>query len=234
MSRIFGGARRVLVWLGPSDSLVDDLMRRVHVYEPHEERAGVEDACERPYWHRLWVFQELKSAKDITIMCGSHELRWNNFKDILDRATTRIDFMERGTVQEQDPDMRWMSGHTKLSAATRMIYLCRDTAPTSLWLLLQLTSHLDCYDPRDKVYTLLSMAKTGSEGIDPDYEIPLPHLMHRVLSNSYAIHQPRSAHDVNVRCARLKAMMGLGQDFPWGADDYFAAEGVAPTSTRPL
>ena len=56
--------------------------------------------------------------------------------------------------------------------------------------------------------------------------------MHRVLRNSYATcpHQ-NEQHDVAIRCARLKEMMGLEPDFPWGADEYFAAEKLAWAST---
>ena len=60
-----------------------------------------------------------------------------------------------------------------LSAAQRTFDLSRSGTPTSLWLLLQLTSHLEVYNSRDKVDSILSMAKTGCEKIDADYELPL-------------------------------------------------------------
>jgi hypothetical protein len=122
----------------------------------------------------------------------------------------------------------------KLSVAARMVQLCGQSTPTSLWLLLQLTQHLDCYDPHDKVYALLSMAKSGHDGIDADYTMPLPQLMNLVLRNSYSTSQAPSASAVAVRCARLKAMMGLEPEFPWGADDYFAAERLAHPSSDPI
>jgi hypothetical protein len=92
---------------------------------------------------------------------------------------------------------------------------------------------LNCYDPRDKVYALLSMAKSGADGIEADYTMTLPQLMNRVLSNLHSRSPPTSAGDVAIRCARLKAMMGLEPDFPWGADDYLAAERFTQMSTDP-
>ena len=93
MSRIFIGAERVFIWLGPTNNQVDDLMqwfisgcdsfgelrlRRNHV-------AGFRDLCERSYWSRLWIFPELKSAKHIALMFGSHTLNWKEFDLILSK-----------------------------------------------------------------------------------------------------------------------------------------------------
>lgn len=112
--------------------------------------------------------------------------------------------------------------HVTLSTAQRMVDLCSGGTPTSVCLLLQVTEHLECYDRRDKVYSLLSMAETGCEGIEADYELPLPRLMHRVLYNLHASCKPSSAREIAIRCARLKDIMGFTQ--PWGADDYLAEE----------
>jgi hypothetical protein len=85
------------------------------------------------------------------------------------------------------------------------------------------TSHLRCYDPRDNVYALLSIAKTGTTGINADYAMPLPQLMNLVLTDLHSSNPPRTVHDIAIRCNHLKLLMGLGPDFPWCADDYLAA-----------
>lgn len=235
MSRIFAGADEVLVWLGLANEAVESFMvssRGRYRYALHankgrilEYMVGLEDLCERSYWSRLWIFQELRCAKAIVIMCGSETAPWQEFEEKLSEA---VDISSEDSIDPQrrqrKPAGLEQSNHLKFSAAQRMVLLCSSGAPTSLWLLLQVTSHLDCYDPRDRIYALLSLVKTGSEDIDADYNSTLPKLMHRVLSNSYAADQPQNVHDVAVRCARLKAMMGLGRDFPWGADEYLAAK----------
>lgn len=169
-------------------------------------------------------------------MCEAHVLPWEDFKRLFARVA------EIGNVTVDSPRSTWGEldfvddiqtkryQHVSSSAAQRMVDLCGGNSPTSLWLLLQLTSRLQCYDRRDKVYGLLSMAKSGAEGIDADYELPLCQLMHCVLSNSYADSSSQSVHDVNARCVRLKATMGLGPDFPWGAEEYFAAEELTQAS----
>jgi hypothetical protein len=177
-------------------------------------------------------------AKTIVLACGPHTLDWEVFVAILYEAALGITGnntpSRRSELFELDIVSREGSIYGKLSSATKMIDLCSGTTPTSLWLLLQMTPHLDCYDRRDRVYALLSMAKTGAEGIDADYELPLPRLMHRVLSNSYANCSRQTELDVAIRCARLKEMMGLEPNFPWGADEYFAAERLARASTGPI
>jgi hypothetical protein len=227
MSKIFGGADEVLVWLGLANTKTNKASR--HLLMSIEDApkgyidARLREVCERMYWTRLWVFQELKSAKQVSLMCGS---------DIVPFAALAKSLanLVPGSREHIDAQSRRLMRH---SAAAKMVDLCGQHAPTSLWLLLQLTQHLNCYDPRDKVYALLSMAKSGADGIEADYTMTLPQLMNRVLSNLHSRSPPTSAGDVAIRCARLKAMMGLEPDFPWGADDYLAAERFTQMSTDP-
>ena len=227
MSRIFGGAAEVVVWLGLARTepggrrvslevlanapLDNDLMNRTLL--------GI---CDRVYWTRLWIFQELRSAKHILLMCGDEVIR---FAELAESLTNLSGYRQtRG-------------GFSTLvihSAAARMVRLCDQKAPTSLWLLLQLTQHLDCYDPHDKVYALLSIAESGHGDIDADYTVPLSELMNRVLSNLYSRSRIPSAGEAAIRCARLKAMMGLEPDFPWGADEYLATERRARLPKDPI
>lgn len=228
MSRIFTGAKKLLVGLDPTNNKVDDSMRwfigeSVGMESPRLRRAhvaGFRDMCERFYWRRLWISQELKSAEEITLMCGSHTLTWDQFDQILSKMARigldDIGVMRTPSLTGTDVALMEEARSVKLSAAVRMVDLCRHETPTSLWLLLQVTSHLECSDRRDKVYAILSMVKTGCNGIDADYDLPLPQLMDRVLSNFHTGNQPRSVREVEVHCARLKVMMGLEPQFLWG------------------
>jgi hypothetical protein len=223
MSRIFGGADEVLVWLGrDTRGLLEPRSLLSCIRELAHNGPTVHEICDRMYWTRLWVFQELRSARQISLMCGDEVILFAELAGPLNDPVPEFpeyQVRSRGTLRH--------------SAAARMVQLCGQNTPTSLWLLLQLTQHLHCYDSRDKVYALLSMAKSGRDGIDADYIMPLPELMNRILRNLYSTSQPPCASDVAVRCARLKAMMGLEPGFPWGASDYLAAERLAHPSTDP-
>lgn len=234
MSRIFGGAREVIIWLGLAKQGVGEMMRKAPLEHMSESdwvdghAAAIGDLCGRSYWSRLWIFQELKSAKEARLMCGAHTLDWMNFRSLLFRAVnigdSTLDRLHSGPRMSEfvTSVRRKVYQLVTLSAAQRMVDLCSDGTPTSLWLLLRVTEHLECYDPRDKVYSLLSMAETGCEGIEADYELPLPRLMHRVLHNLHASCKPSSAREIAIRCARLKDIMELTQ--PWGVDEYLAEE----------
>jgi hypothetical protein len=174
MSHIFAGAKKVLVWLGRAIKATGDETFAIFgaTASDVDVRFRLRDdvrkeVCGRPYWSRLWVFQELKSARSIELMCGDATVEWHKFKqDLLvhDSDVDSVDSLDG--VGEPDP--------VRNSTATSMVMLCGQRMPTSLWTLLQLTSHLHCYDPRDKVYALLSIAKTGTAGIDADYAMHLP------------------------------------------------------------
>lgn len=98
MSIIYGQAERVVVWLGveTTDSRVainflyelDTIhirrrrrqyyRRRVHADQWH----ALKDLCEREYWSRLWIVQEVILASDLRVYCGVDEINWNIFSDI--------------------------------------------------------------------------------------------------------------------------------------------------------
>lgn len=234
MAQIFGGAKEVFVWLGLGNNQVDAVMRGQTHIGPRQLKWGDEhvealgDLCARSYWRRLWVLQELKAAREITVMCGARTMPWKDFKSLLASAAkigNNTAEWPRSALGASDYS-RGIQGrilrHVTSSAAQRMVDLCNGGTPTSLWLMLQVTAHLKCYDRRDKVYSLLSMAKTESEGIDADYELPLHQLMHRVLSNLHAACRPQSVQDVLIHCSRLGDIMEYFG--PWSADDYLAAE----------
>ena len=85
MSEIFGRADQVISWLGPAYDNSEYAMSTIATYSdkfsvksqiisPAELSEAICSLCERPYWMRLWVFQELRHAKDIRLLCGEHSL----------------------------------------------------------------------------------------------------------------------------------------------------------------
>jgi hypothetical protein len=120
MSSIFGGADEVLVWLGPAKTGPNG-SKLSHILT---DFLWDEEICERMYWTRLWVFQELKFAKQTLLMCGGEMVRFSELADPL--ANVAFDFdLDR-------PFKKLMRN----SVATRMMLLCGRNAPSSLWLLL--------------------------------------------------------------------------------------------------
>lgn len=113
--------------------------------------------CQRPYWKRLWVFQELRHAEHITIMCGKRSIPWAKFSSLWS-VLAEIGALQVSVIETLEG-----------SLATRMMILRAKTVDSLLWNLLKETQNLACADRRDRVYALLSVATEGHEGIEADY-----------------------------------------------------------------
>jgi hypothetical protein len=139
MSQIFGRADQVVSWVGPeydnSEHAMATIGRYARGYKSIKQdtlsQSELSEAicylCERPYWKRLWIFQELRHAKCIILMCGASSISWEQFthlwRAIVEIATTDEDRSER----------------LKKSLATRMMTLRSKPIDFSLWNLLKET-----------------------------------------------------------------------------------------------
>jgi len=201
ISSIFRNAEHVIVWLGPSYMDSDYALATMYPdsttgpIKYSKTLAGpvwpaLYSLCERPYWRRLWVYQELKSALRTELMCGSRLVPLRNFRRYLsDPVAPRL--------QDKFELLR-------KSSAGMTFRLLRLPPKMSLWSLLASTSHLRCVDPRDKAYAVLSIADTGEQGIQADYTIPVPVLLNRILVNEHNIKAPESLHQVGKQCMDLE------------------------------
>ena len=154
--------------------------------------AGVSKAivslCQRPYWRRLWVFQELRHAVAIKIMCGEKCIHWETFSKLW-------------SVMAELSALNGDAAETlRGSLATRMMTLRAKPIDFSLWNLLKETRNLECLDDRDRVYALLSVATQGHENIEADYrpDVHPVELACHILCNKYAKRPPSSTDDQSL------------------------------------
>jgi hypothetical protein len=77
MSTIFRGALEVIVWLGPQSEHSSVLIALDIKPWSATTLSSVVELCERPYWGRLWVFQEIKHARKIMLLSGRDSISWN-------------------------------------------------------------------------------------------------------------------------------------------------------------
>jgi hypothetical protein len=210
MSEIFGKADQVISWLGPAYDNSEHAMTAIAGHSdpytsthPILSQAELGEAicnlCERSYWKRLWVFQELRHAQRITLLCGAHTISWDQFR-LLWRAIVDIAMTDEGT-----------SERLKESLATRMITLRTKPMNFSLWNLLKETKTLECTDQRDRVFALLSVASDGHEGIEANYKLDSYHLAHITLQNKYATRPPKTLNEVTTDCEFLENVFRLPQ-----------------------
>lgn len=209
MAEIFKKAQDVLVWLGPAYGKSDFAMEAVNGRRVPRNLwttsagPGIRRLCQRPYWTRLWVVQELSLARSVTVLCGGKAVSWSRLEGFL-------------TTAVQTPPRR-PSTHafteyvaTRDSEALSMIgRLCRSRQHSQLYHQVLAFQDLRCAEPRDRIYALLGIARSGHENVWPDYRISPRTLLHNVLRNYHRSHPPGSLEEVIDQCNALAKLMDL-------------------------
>jgi hypothetical protein len=214
MSQIFHDAAGVIIWLGPAFDGSDEAMKFLGGHSGSREVAqdnsrlefvskSIGDLCALPYWHRLWVFQEIKLARCITVLCGDDEVSGADFGALFDGTIPLYDLLDPKTAFSLKFN----------SPAGRMVRLCRKMMSSSLWNLLRETRHLVCEDRRDKVYALLGVATCGAADIEADYLIDLEDLgrlvLHPLLDNELF-----ARYGYSMECSFLSSVLGVKIECP--------------------
>lgn len=209
MPAIFGTADLVNVWLGPaylgSDAALIALARNNNTWRSPSQRRkiwashggpGIRELCQRPYWKRLWVYQELKLARNIQLMCGTKTIAWNQFRIFLSLAETDL--------SAKLPRLPGLVQDSVDSPAMKMVKLNSESVHTHLWSLIQITQHLRCANTRDKAFALLGACTEGHENVKTDYAMPIPTLINKVLHESYKLYPPESLPEALERCDEVE------------------------------
>jgi len=173
MSKIYGQAQNVVVWLGPasenSDIAMDflDLCAKYHkepklplniIDESTASRDRIEaliNLFERTYWRRVWVIQEMILAPSITIFCGSRSADWKALKLAtafqLDMRTKDVPY----SLMTCEAGFYYRNSR----AATPMQSRGTSRAQENLRHWLQVSQGSECTEVRDKIYGLLALAE---------------------------------------------------------------------------
>lgn len=206
MRSIYESASRVLVWLGPpsatSGYAFDVMEKRAAVGEftaetrfsyTHDDINSIVDLLQRPYWHRLWVVQEVAvSSKDLMLGCGARWLPWEALVLVMGSMyTLALDasFEMRSGVElavnryrELDKMRKQIQGtlpdiHSPSKAALT------EKAKTNALELMNISVSRLATDPRDHIYALLGLmrSKSGKDsrldhGLVPDYSKTYSHV----------------------------------------------------------
>lgn len=170
MKDIYSSADRVIIYLGPEhpgDAAATACFRRDEVPQLEEDYISllgyVESICQRPWFGRVWVAQELAlSQKDPTVYIGTTTIPWSQFYNYVAKL-------------EQPPDS--LDGHPRITTFMEIMYRMkrlgrvRAFRTTSLNLQMFRSAPAQATDPRDKVFGLLGIcAFTPNQmQVSPDY-----------------------------------------------------------------
>lgn len=167
MGDIFRNASVVRVWLGPGSDETDKVLDYVCSLVPGSLAVSAKTVfyslCKHRYWNRAWIRQELCLAKDIIVHCGTRSCDWATFSSEALQAVGRIE----GCFDD----------------STLMLLVHRDGFdPPSRQPLVTLLSRYcqtaECYDIRDRVFSVLSLATEfeGREHEIIDYKLSVEQL----------------------------------------------------------
>ncbi|KAG4032400.1 hypothetical protein MFRU_007g03030 [Monilinia fructicola] len=183
MQSIYKKAQRVILWLGPakddSDLAIEilELMKATHMGERRMVecqtrsrkawRAALLAFCQRSYWHRVWIMQEICLGQEYFVHCGSKSISGNTFDECF-----------KELARARDHGDAWNDMITE-TLAVRHITMFRYWAQRGQ--LFRLGKCLDiCLDgfiatePRDFIYGIRGIASDcGNDELVPDYEISL-------------------------------------------------------------
>jgi hypothetical protein len=137
-------------------------------FDFHAIVEAVQFILERPWWHRVWVIQELVLAQRAVLQCGRLVLSWNNFAYFLNFCDLfRFCYPNDSLISA----LMQINGLT--APLTNASWLRKAGNPITMLNLLQDTNTVykrKTSDPRDHVYALLGLASDAEElDIRPDY-----------------------------------------------------------------
>ncbi|KAM7183824.1 Heterokaryon incompatibility protein (HET) domain containing protein [Rhypophila sp. PSN 637] len=171
MLQICQTASRVIVWLGPaahSSHLAMDpsgIMENMHALTSEMWDAELDHNSQRweafrefvarPWWRRTWVIQEVAVAREVMVICGAEEIKW----EILARNLAELMVVMDSLEPEKAP-MR-VDDDVSGVAAFRTQY--QDGQRTGLVEVLNRFRGWEATDHRDKVFGLLGITSEGEE-----------------------------------------------------------------------
>ncbi|ORY18343.1 heterokaryon incompatibility protein-domain-containing protein [Clohesyomyces aquaticus] len=211
MRDIYSGAESVLIWLGEPDETSDLAMRTLAKRKPFTKGDirkiwnaaqgwSVLKLCERQYWRRMWIIQEVILAKEAVIHCGSKEIEWCKFWQT---------FQDLQTISEHGRAIHNPSVQAILDSPAVDIVKMRaswEEGHIPLSVLLQTCGHHESTDIRDKVYALLGIANDGFD-VEIDYQKSAKEILLDVFS-----HEGKST--VTFSDPEMESMIVRGNELP--------------------
>jgi hypothetical protein len=117
---------------------------------------SISDLFSRPWFQRLWVIQEVALAKEITVMCGSRQLAWNDLVQLCSELCN-LSFMQ---LTESSHALSQFVGNEGVSSIISINSIHRQVAHgvVPFTELLDAGRRKSVTEPVDRVYGLLGLA----------------------------------------------------------------------------
>ncbi|KAK5680819.1 hypothetical protein LTS10_006577 [Elasticomyces elasticus] len=213
MGRIYSQAIKVLAWLGPAHSDSDLAMqtmassrtrRKPNRFWNTPGGLAVARLCNRAYWTRMWIFQEVMLAQNVVLLCGDKTAEWTEFGNVMASTAWQPQFQ-----RQQDRNVDYQS--LMRSPAMAIVQQSVRTVDHGLWHLIMANRAMRCWEPRDKVYGLLGVARLEpGEAIEADYQVPLVRLANTILRLKHRSEgAPQNTTEIVAQCDQLTGAFGI-------------------------
>jgi len=164
MKQIYTNAANVVIWLGREAEDSDVAMsfvanegsaplkpkggafRRIWT---REQGKALLSLCERPYWRRIWIIQEIIHARQIIVLCGQKIFKWRSFENLYEKLKT-IEL--RGWIAHHEFAARVLGSFASVMVWQRAHWRHPETLAPRLRTLLEVFQDWQCSDIRDKVF----------------------------------------------------------------------------------
>ncbi|KAL8732243.1 MAG: hypothetical protein Q9181_004030 [Wetmoreana brouardii] len=169
----------------------------------------------RTYWNRLWILQELYSARDLQLVCGSRCLDFTAITLI--EQTASQNFIPRENVVSAiilklaggDFHDAIYSALDPVLPTISIVDSVRDGWPARLFANLRVTRYHSCTEPVDKIFSLLNISEPIK--VQPDYGRPVADIF--IDTTKAIIEQEQS---LNILCFAIDMEESRRLDrLPW-------------------
>jgi len=200
MREIYTQACSVWVWLGEADhSTSSDVAMRylskravwsgrdvdLRRFWSARKAKAVLELCERGYWRRIWIVQEVLLAKHIQILCGGYCVEWAKLQQLLE------DFQ---AISDRGRSLHVYGVPAVLESSAAIIIRAKaqwNGVPQPFTLLLEQYHRQHSTDVRDKVYALHGLA-SDSDWIPINYRIDPEQLLAQMICHACSPLAPKT------------------------------------------
>lgn len=236
MKAIFSKADSVVAWIGPSSERSGTAIEFISRFAnpnvdankllEHAESEGfqlqhsVHDLFRRHYWGRVWIVQELASARIVQVRCGHYSAPLEAFQYFITTLNSRL-----GTIAN------YMSV-TRACRLLKLVRLYREQRMSGQRLIdiLWSTVEFQATDQRDKVYAILGIARGQEQNaLPPDYTLTTTP---KSLLRNLVKHHLEKEKDLDIFCYFPPLPTGPRNDCSWLPDLGQHINGLCAASFR--
>lgn len=207
MGRIFFRASRTIAWVGPErdDSAIAmrSLQERTTAYAA---RSAIRKFCDRSFFQRLWIVQEVLLARSLHFVCGQSTCPWDSLVRFWDRTNS---FGVAGI------NSQWAQHQGTSTLSEQLVLAKKDLedkskerdGPMLLETLLESATDRHCTDFHDRVYAFLGLVERYATPIDLeiDYQTSPEEFMIRTESCMNPSSEELNSADYGPRLLRALA-----------------------------